>query len=279
VDAVHYGPHGPIDVQAIDCDFLVCSAYKFYGPHLGLLYGRRELLQRLRPFKVRPATDELPSRWETGTPNLECLSGLLGTFEYLASLSGSDELDRPALARAMGGIREHERALAARLVEGLQQLPDIRLYGITDAERFDQRAPTVSLTWTPHQPEALARWLSTRQIFTWHGDHYATELMRRLGLSGTRFDIEPEITGRILRLGYRIHEVPIDYYARSRAEGKKLTWKDGVFSSWNGHSPFRLPPPAFRSATYSPTTCSMRLASRTRSLSASEIRPATLASV
>jgi cysteine desulfurase family protein (TIGR01976 family) len=192
VDAVHYGPHGPIDVQAIDCDFLVCSAYKFYGPHLGLLYGRRELLQRLRPFKVRPATDELPSRWETGTPNLECLSGLLGTFEYLASLSGSDELDRPALARAMVGIRAHERALAARLVEGLQQLPDIRLYGITDAERFDQRAPTVSLTWTPHQPEALARWLSTRQIFTWHGDHYATELMRRLGL---------EETGGTLRIG------------------------------------------------------------------------------
>ena len=89
VDAVHYGPHGPIDVRAIDCDFLVCSSYKFYGPHQGILYGRRELLERLRPYKVRPASDEGPSRWETGTQNHECLAGLLGAFEYLADLGGA----------------------------------------------------------------------------------------------------------------------------------------------------------------------------------------------
>jgi len=182
VDAVHYGPHGPIDVQAVDCDFLVCSSYKFYGPHLGLLYGRRELLQRLRPYKVRPATDELPSRWETGTPNLECLSGLLGAFEYLADVGGSDRVDRPAFEAAMVRIQAHERALGARLIDGLQRIPGIQLHGIIDPARLDERVPTVSLTWPPHQPEALARWLAERQIFTWHGDHYATELMRRLGL-------------------------------------------------------------------------------------------------
>jgi len=192
VDAVHYGPHGPIDVRAIDCDFLVCSSYKFYGPHLGILYGRRELLQRLRPYKVRPATEELPSRWETGTPNLECLSGLLGAFEYLADVGGSDRVDRPAIEAAMVRIQAHERALGARLIDGLQGIPGVTIHGIINPERFAERVPTVSLTWPPHRPEALARWLADRQIFTWHGDHYATELMRRLGL---------EESGGTLRIG------------------------------------------------------------------------------
>lgn len=182
VDAVHYGPHGLIDVQKIDCDFLVSSSYKFYGPHLGLLYGRRELLERLHPYKVRPASDLLPSRWETGTPNLECLSGLLGAFEYIASISGREQVDRPAIELAMHRIEAHERALAARLIEGLGAIPGVQLYGITDLDRLQERAPTVSLTWAPHQPEKLARWLAKHQIFTWHGDHYATELINRLGL-------------------------------------------------------------------------------------------------
>ena len=182
VDAVHYGPHGPIDVQAIDCDFLVCSSYKFYGPHQGVLYGRRELLQRLRPYKVRPASDEVPSRWETGTQNHECLAGMLGAFEYLAQLGGADGVVRPALETAMDRIRRHERALVARLIDGLQQIPGIAIYGITAPEALDRRAPTVSLTWTPHRPEAVARWLASHQVFVTHGDHYATELMTRLGL-------------------------------------------------------------------------------------------------
>jgi cysteine desulfurase family protein (TIGR01976 family) len=182
VDAVHYGPHGPIDVRAIDCDFLVCSSYKFYGPHQGILYGRRELLQRLRPYKVRPASDEPPTRWETGTQNHECLAGLLGAFEYLAELGGADGVTRPALEAAMDRIRRHERALAARLIDGLQQIPGINLYGITAPAELDRRAPTVSLTWPPHRPEALARWLASHQVFTWHGSHYAPELMARLGL-------------------------------------------------------------------------------------------------
>jgi cysteine desulfurase family protein (TIGR01976 family) len=183
VDAVHYGPHGPIDVRAIDCDFLVCSSYKFYGPHQGILYGRRELLERLRPYKVRPATDEGPSRWETGTQNHECLAGILGAFEYLADLGGSRQMARPALEAAMVRIQAHERALAARLIDGLEQIKGIQIYGITDAEQLNRRAPTVSLTWSPHRPEDLARWLGSHHVFTTHSDHYATELMNRLSLA------------------------------------------------------------------------------------------------
>lgn len=183
VDAVHYGPHGPIDVRAIDCDFLVCSSYKFYGPHQGILYGRRELLQRLRPYKVRPSSDEGPSRWETGTQNHECLAGVLGALEYLAELGGGDRVDRPALLAAMHRMRAHERALSARLIDGLQQIRGMQLYGITAPKDLDRRAPTVSLTWAPHRPEALARWLGNHQVFATHGDHYATELMSRLGLA------------------------------------------------------------------------------------------------
>ena len=183
VDAVHYGPHGPIDVRAIDCDFLVCSSYKFYGPHQGILYGRRELLHRLRPYKVRPATDEVPSRWETGTQNHECLAGMLGAFEYLAELGGADQVRRSPLETAMDRIRGHERALAARLIDGLQRIPGIKLYGITAPEEFDRRVPTVSLTWPPHRPEALARWLASHQVFATNGDHYATELMAKLSLA------------------------------------------------------------------------------------------------
>ncbi len=182
VDAVHYGPHGPIDVRAIDCDFLVCSSYKFYGPHQGILYGRRELLQRLRPYKVRPASDDVPSRWETGTQNHECLAGLLGALEYLAELGGGDGVVRPALQAAMLRMRAHERALVARLIDGLQQIRGVRLYGITAPEELDRRAPTVSLTWPPHRPEALAGWLASHQVFATHGDHYATELMAKLDL-------------------------------------------------------------------------------------------------
>jgi cysteine desulfurase family protein (TIGR01976 family) len=182
VDAVHYGPHGRIDVRAIDCDFLVCSSYKFYGPHQGVLYGRRELLQRLRPYKVRPSSDDVPTRWETGTQNHECLAGMLGAFEYLAELGGADRVVRPALEVAMDRIRSHERALAARLIDGLRQIPGIQIYGITAPEQLDRRAPTVSLIWPPHRPEAVARWLARHQVFVTHGDHYATELMTKLGL-------------------------------------------------------------------------------------------------
>ena len=184
VDAVHYAPHGPIDVREVGCDFLVCSGYKFYGPHVSVLFGRRELLQRLRPFKVRPAPDDGPGRWETGTPSFEGIAGLLGALEYLAWLGGGSEPDRPAFLRAMDLIRPHERALAARLTAGLAEIRGVRIYGITDPAQFAQRAPTVSLTWEPHRPQDLARWLGAHGVFTWHGDHYARVLIERLGLAG-----------------------------------------------------------------------------------------------
>jgi len=184
VDAVHYAPHGLIDVRAIDCDFLVCSAYKFYGPHLGMLYGRRELLERLRPYRVRPAGDELPGRWETGTQDHEGIAGLLGTFEYLASLGAEDGAMRPRLERAMTRIAAHERELVAHLIRGLRGISGVRIHGIADLTRLDQRAPTVSITWPPHPPQVLARWLGTHQVFVWHGHHYAPGLIERLGLAG-----------------------------------------------------------------------------------------------
>lgn len=183
VDAVHYAPHGPIDVQAIDCDFLVCSAYKFYGPHLGLLYGRSPVLDPLRPYKVRPASDHGPWRWETGTQNHEGLAGLLGAFEYLAGLAPEGTASpRQRLLAAMDRITMHERALVARLLDGLRYIPGVEVYGITDPNRLGQRVPTVSIAWPPYHPEKLARWLAQHQVFTWHGDHYAPGLIERLGL-------------------------------------------------------------------------------------------------
>jgi len=182
VDAVHYAPHGVIDVQAIDCDFLVCSAYKFYGPHVGLLYGRRELLERLRPYKVRPAPDQGPGRWETGTQNHEGLAGLRGAFEYLAGLAAVRAGPRAQLVAAMERIAGHERSLVVRLLDGLSRIAGIEVFGITEPDQLPQRAPTVSVAWPPHQPESLARWLAQHQVFTWHGDHYAPGLIDRLGL-------------------------------------------------------------------------------------------------
>lgn len=182
VDAVHYAPHGVIDVKAIDCDFLVCSAYKFYGPHVGLLYGRRELLERLRPYKVRPAPDHGPGRWETGTQNHEGLAGLRGAFEYLAGLAPERTGPRAQLVAAMERIAGHERSLVARLLDGLRRIPGIEVFGITAPDRLSERAPTVSIAWPPHQPESLARWLAQHQVFTWHGDHYAPGLIDRLRL-------------------------------------------------------------------------------------------------
>ncbi len=199
VDAVHHAPHGPTDVRAIDCDFLVCSAYKFYGPHLGLLYGKGELLQRLRPYKVGPADDDGPGRWESGTQNHEGMAGLYGAFEYLANLGGRDEPDRCAFLDAFVRIQAHERALTARLLDGLREIRGVQVFGITEPGRLDERAPTVSLAWPPHPPEALARWLAREQIFTWHGNHYAPVLVERLGLAER---------GGTLRIGLAHYNTP-----------------------------------------------------------------------
>src|SRR6201984_1629916 len=148
IDAVHYAPHGLIDVKALDCDFLACSPYKFFGPHMGCVYGKRELLLRFRPYKVRPAPAYLPDRWETGTQIHEGLAGVTAAIDYLADLgrhadSAAPESRRAALVSAYRAIRQHEMGLAERMIAGLLQIPGVRFYGIADPARFDERCPTV----------------------------------------------------------------------------------------------------------------------------------------
>jgi cysteine desulfurase family protein (TIGR01976 family) len=196
VDAVHYAPHGPIDARALDCDFLACSAYKFYGPHVGVLYGKRERLARLRPYRVEPAADTVPVRWETGTLNHEGLAGLKATVDYLEELgrrvSPSAPDRRAALVAAMAASRDYERGLSERLIAGLARIPGLRIYGIVDPERFASRTPTVAVRLAGLSPAAAAAALGERGIFAWHGNFYALGLTQRLGV---------EDSGGFLRIG------------------------------------------------------------------------------
>jgi cysteine desulfurase family protein (TIGR01976 family) len=195
LDAVHYAPHRLIDVQEWDCDFLACSAYKFFGPHVGLLWGRRELLTRLPAYKVRPATDELPGRWMTGTQNHEGLAGTLAAIDYLADLGGPavpERTRRQRLRAAFAAIEEHERDLAIRLLDGLAHRSRFRVWGITDRDRLAWRVPTVAITAADRSPQELAEHLAAREIHAWNGNVYALELTERLGL---------EERGGLLRLG------------------------------------------------------------------------------
>jgi cysteine desulfurase family protein (TIGR01976 family) len=196
IDAVHYAPHGPIDVRALDCDFLVCSAYKFFGPHMGVLYGKREHLKRLRPYKVRALTNDIPFRWEWGTLNHECIAGIAACVEYLADLgrhaNPSVQSRRAALLAAYEAIQQHERALAERLIGGLLNIPGLKLYGISDPKRFHQRCPTIAVRIEGHTPLELATRLGERGFFTWDGNYYALNLTERL-------DVEK--TGGFLRIG------------------------------------------------------------------------------
>lgn len=196
VDAVHYAPHAPIDVRKLDCDFLACSTYKFFGPHQGALYGKREHLKRLRPYKVRPASDELPDRWETGTQNHEALAGVSAAISYLAELglriSPNVETRRDALLAAYAAIQRYERTLAERLITGLLSIPGVKLYGIKDPAKFDRRTPTVAIRIAGHTPAELSQKLGERGIFTWDGNYYAIGLTERLGV---------EEEGGMLRIG------------------------------------------------------------------------------
>jgi cysteine desulfurase family protein (TIGR01976 family) len=196
VDAVHYAPHMAIDVRALDCDFLACSTYKFFGPHMGAVYGKREHLKRLRPFKVRPASDETPDRWETGTQSHEGMAGVSAAVSYIAELGlrieARVETRREALLAAYGAIHAYEKTLAERLISGLLQIPGLKLYGIADPTRFDQRTPTVAVRVEGHTPAELSTKLGERGIFTWEGNYYAINLTERLGV---------EDKGGMLRIG------------------------------------------------------------------------------
>jgi cysteine desulfurase family protein (TIGR01976 family) len=196
VDAVHYAPHGPIDVRALGCDFLVCSPYKFFGPHMGTLYGKREHLLRIRPYKVRPAPDSLPDRWETGTQVQELIAGIGAAVDYLAELgrrcdpAAKDR--RSALLAAYRATRQHEMALLSRLIEGLLAIPGLRFFGISDPKQFHQRCSTVSIRLANYTPTEIATFLGERGIFTWDGNYYALNLTERLGV---------EAVGGLLRIG------------------------------------------------------------------------------
>ena len=196
IDAVHYAPHGPIDVRALDCDFLVCSTYKFFGPHMGVLYGKREHLQRLQPYKVRANTNAIPNCWEWGTLNHECIAGIAACVEYLADLGrhvdSSATTRRAALLAAYRAIQQHERRLAEILLRGLLEIPGLKLYGIADTASFDRRCPTFAVRSANHTPLQLATSLGDRGFFTWDGNYYALNLTERL-------DVEKD--GGFLRIG------------------------------------------------------------------------------
>jgi cysteine desulfurase family protein (TIGR01976 family) len=183
VDAVQYAPHRRIDVQAIDCDFLAASAYKFFGPHLGLLYGRYDLLARLRAYKVRPASDAPPGKFETGTQLHENIVGALGAVEYLAGLSGSESDEwSPGLDRTYPMIEAYEATLTRRLVDGLQSIPGLRIYGITDPGQMADRLPTVSFTLEGRTPRQVAERLGEADINLWDGNFFAQAVTERLQL-------------------------------------------------------------------------------------------------
>jgi cysteine desulfurase family protein (TIGR01976 family) len=196
VDAVHYGPHGPLDVRALDCDFLACSPYKFFGPHIGTLYGKREHLTRLIPYKLRPASDQIPDCWETGTQNHEGLAGVIAAVDYIAELGRriqpNAESPRAQILTAMETIRSYERQLSEELVTGLLRIPGLTLYGIREPARFTWRTPTAAIRMAGYTPRELAERLGERGICTWDGNHYALNLTERLGV---------ESSGGLLRIG------------------------------------------------------------------------------
>jgi cysteine desulfurase family protein (TIGR01976 family) len=197
IDAVHYAPHGLIDVKALDCDFLACSPYKFFGPHMGTLYGKREHLEKLKPYKVRPATNTSPECWETGTQVQELIAGIGAAVDYLGELGRHCDARvksrREALQAAYRATHPYETGLLTRLIAGLQTIPGIRIFGITDEKRFDERCATLSFRLGDHHPTKIAAFLGERGIFTWDGNFYALNLSERLGV---------EQHGGVLRVGF-----------------------------------------------------------------------------
>ncbi len=207
VDAVHYAPHGPIDVQRLGCDFLVCSAYKFFGPHVGLLWGRLPLLEQLPAYKVRPAAPTSPWKFETGTPNHEGLAGLTAAIDYLAAvgreygsqLNPQDQAKlagyqgrRRELKQAMTAIRAYEMPLFAYLLAQIQQISGVTVYGLSRPEEIDKRCPTLAFTRAGFTPQEIATYLGDRGIFVWDGNYYALSVTERLGV---------EDSGGMVRVG------------------------------------------------------------------------------
>lgn len=186
VDAVHYAPHGLIDVAAWQCDYLACSPYKFFGPHVGVLWGRAELLQALPVRKLRVVSDSIPARWMPGTQNHEGIAGAAAAVDYLAELGkrtgGAASTRRAALVAAFEAIELHERRLVGQMLKGLSAIDALRVWGIVDDRRFEERVPTVAITHDRERPGDLARVLAAEGIFVWSGNNYALPLTEALGL-------------------------------------------------------------------------------------------------
>lgn len=196
VDAVHYAPHGAIDVARIGCDFLAASAYKFFGPHTGLLYGRAERLAAIDAVRIRPAPGEPPGKWESGTQSFESLAGVTAAVDYLASLGeGTDR--RSALVSAMERIGEHEAALSARFLEGVSSVPEVTVHGVAGVLG---RTPTFAVAVEGRSARSVAEELGCDGIFVWDGHYYALEVMRRLGVLDT---------GGLVRIGF-VHYSTLD---------------------------------------------------------------------
>ena len=217
VDAVQYAVHGPIDVQKIDCDFLVSSSYKYFGPHAGILYGKRELLEKLVAYKVRPATNELPGKFETGTQNHEGIAGILGAIEYFdwvgkefggeyaSELSQQGYSGRKLLLKqAMTAIHAYEFELSRALLSALEAVPNIRIFGNTDPRRLDERIATFSFRIGDLNPRSVAEKLAAENIYVWDGNYYAINVSERLGL---------EDKGGMVRVG-AVHYNTVDEVAK-----------------------------------------------------------------
>jgi len=184
VDAVHMAPHKSMDVTDWNCDYLVCSAYKFFGPHIGVLYGRKDRMQSLIPYKLRPAPDNLPGRWMTGTQNHACIVGAAAAVDYIASLSpipADHQNRRERLIDAMSIISNYETELISKLLEGLMSIPRLKVFGITDPNRMSERAPTVSFQVAGATSIEVAQRLGDQGVFAWHGNYYALPLTESLG--------------------------------------------------------------------------------------------------
>ncbi|MER8506545.1 cysteine desulfurase-like protein [Mesorhizobium sp. M0199] len=185
VDAVQFAPHGLIDVQNLGCDFLICSAYKFFGPHMGILWGRLDVVDALKPYKCRCSSNALPERFELGTPQIELMAGLSAAVDYLAELGGAagDQASRrQKITKAFELSIAYENPLAQRLIDGLSDIAGLTIHGITDPKRINERVPTVSFTVQGIVPEAIVRQMNAENIFLWSGHNYAWEIVHQLGI-------------------------------------------------------------------------------------------------
>lgn len=204
LDGVHLAQHRAIDVRALGGDLVACSPYKIFGPHLGIAFGRREVLGSLRPYKLRPASDELPDRWETGTQSHEAMAGFVAAVEYLASIGHGAGWSVPGRRAAVAGafdnvVQPYEANLSRRFLDGLSRLPDVRLFGIADPARVGERTPTFAVRVGDQHPLETAKALAAHGIYVWDGHYYAIELMERLGLLET---------GGAVRIGFCHYNTP-----------------------------------------------------------------------